>query len=376
MADPAIELLEEMLQIYSPSRREGPLAAFIAERMESLRFRNIRVDPALNVIGEVGKGSPVTLLCGHMDTVPGRQPVSVDERFVCGRGACDAKSPLAAMIMAASRFVNREDAGTIIVAGASDEEGEGLGVNQLVKGGIKADYAIFGEPSGVDNITIAYKGSFTLQVLCKTASVHASAPWMTENSIERVLEVWQAIKEHLAKHDNPNDRYHSVTASLTEIKGGVSHNVTPGTCRITVNVRVPFQLSCSKVVEEIGGVIAGFQRDLSFPKLKMRVGGFTEPFEADKNSPLVRALIRGGLKVRGKRPLLLKKTGTGDMNVLGKALGIPVVTYGPGNSHLSHTRRECVEIQDYLSSIDVISEALVNLANIVKQNNGAAAAQN
>ncbi|MBI4257927.1 MAG: M20/M25/M40 family metallo-hydrolase [Thaumarchaeota archaeon] len=369
MANPALELLEEMLKIYSPSRREGPLAAFLAEKMESLGFRGVKVDSALNVIGEAGSGSPVTLLCGHMDTVPGRQPVLMDERFICGRGACDAKSPLAALILAASKFVDRKDAGTVIAAGVSDEEGEGLGINQLVKDGIKADYAIFGEPSGVDNITIAYKGSFTIQLLCKTASVHASAPWMTENSIEKMLEVWQAVKEHLAKYDDPNDRNHSVTASLTEIKGGVSHNVTPGTCRITINVRVPSQLTCSQVADEIGGVITEFQRDLSFPKLKMRLGGFTEPFEADKNSLLVRALIRAGLKVRGRRPLLLRKTGTGDMNVLGKALGIPVVTYGPGNSHQSHTRRECVEIQDYLASIDVISEALVNLAQFSSNHN-------
>lgn len=67
--------------------------------------------------------------------------------------------------------------------------------------------------------------------------------------------------------------------------------------------------------------------------------------------------------------LFLKKTGTGDMNVLGRALGIPVVTYGPGNSHQSHTRRECVEIQDYLASIDVISEALVNLAQFSSNQN-------
>ena len=364
MSNQSIDLLAELLRIYTPSKREAPIAAFLADRMQTMGFRNVRTDSANNVIGEVGVGPPITLLCGHMDTVPGRQPVTVNDNFICGREACDAKSALAAMIMAASRFVNRGDAGTIMVAGVSDEEGGGLGVHTLIQGGLKADYAIFGEPSGVDSITVGYKGSFTVKILCRTASVHASAPWMTENSIERLMEVWQAIKNHLSKFDDPNERYHSVTAVLTKVRGGISHNVTPGRCRITLNVRVPPQMTCSQVVEEITSVVNAFQRDVSFPKINLKVDDFTEPFEADKSSPLVRALIRAALKTRGKRPLLLKKTGTGDMNVLGKALGIPVVTYGPGNSHLSHTRKECVEVSDYLSSIDVISEALVNLAQL------------
>lgn len=367
MDNPAVNLLAEMLKIYTPSRKEGPLASYLSEQMTSMGFRNVKIDSVNNVVGEIGQGSPVTFLCGHMDTVPGRQPVAVDERFIYGRGACDAKSALAAIIVAASRFTERDDMGKLIVAGASDEEGAGLGVSELVRSGVKADYGIFGEPSGVDSITMAYKGSFTIRLLCKTASVHASAPWMTENSIERLLEVWQAIRKQIAKYDDPNDRYHSVTACLTQIKGGISHNVTPGRCQVTVNVRVPPQMTCSQVAEEIGGIVEGFQKDLDFPKLKMKVEDFTEPFEADKNSPLVRAMVRAALKVRGKRPLLLRKTGTGDMNVFGRALGIPVVTYGPGNAHLSHTRRERVEVQDYLTSIDVLSETLVNLVNIHRQ---------
>jgi LysW-gamma-L-lysine carboxypeptidase len=68
--------------------------------------------------------------------------------------------------------------------------------------------------------------------------------------------------------------------------------------------------------------------------------------------------------VRKKRPLLLRKTGTGDMNLLGHQLGIPVVTYGPGDPHLSHTRNEFIEIDEYLSSIDVYKATAMNLAKI------------
>jgi LysW-gamma-L-lysine carboxypeptidase len=58
---------------------------------------------------------------------------------------------------------------------------------------------------------------------------------------------------------------------------------------------------------------------------------------------------------------LLRKTGTGDMNVLGRAMKIPMVTYGPGNSHLDHTCNEHIDIQKYLDSIQVYQEAIMRL---------------
>ena len=77
-------------------------------------------------------------------------------------------------------------------------------------------------------------------------------------------------------------------------------------------------------------------------KLSYRLEDRTEPFEADHSSPIVRSLVLGVIDIRGKRPMLIKKTGTGDMNILGNACNIPVVTYGPGNPHSSHTAEENV----------------------------------
>ncbi|MFQ6134291.1 MAG: M20/M25/M40 family metallo-hydrolase [Nitrososphaerales archaeon] len=360
----AIDLLADMLKIYTPSLQEAPLAEYIAERMSGdLGFKNVRIGEANNVTGEVGSGSPTILLSGHMDTVPGNQPVKVTEDAVHGRGACDAKSSLAAMLVAASDLSTRSDIGKVIVAAVSDEEGNGLGTRALLDSGIDADYAIFGEPSGTDNVTIGYKGRLGFTLTCGAPSLHASAPWMSQNAIESIYEVWRAVKSYAAERTGKN-QYTSVTASLTEIHGGSSHNTTPEKCRVTIDMRIPPHLSASKTAEDVEKIVGRFQSDTVFPKIELKMEDITEPFETDKTSELVRAIVRAILQVRRKRPLLLRKTGTGDMNLLGHRLGIPVVTYGPGNPHLSHTRREFVEISEYLSSIEVYK---ATVANIVKQ---------
>ncbi|MCP8312024.1 MAG: M20/M25/M40 family metallo-hydrolase [Candidatus Methylarchaceae archaeon HK02M1] len=360
MEEYAVKLLEEVLKIYSPSGQEELLSQLLAERMENLGF-DVEVDKVKNVIGTIGSGSPSILLCGHMDTVPGIQPVRVADGLIFGRGSVDAKSSLTAMLMAASKFVDKTDFGKVIVAGVVDEEGKGRGVRELIKDSIKVDYAIFGEPSGIEQITIGYKGRISLIITCKTASVHASAPWMSQNAIEKAFEVWDAIRIYALQKEDKNSRFDSLTACITKIKGGTAHNILPGTCRITTDIRIPTKMSCTKVYQDIMGIIKEYQSDVSFPKIDVKVGDMTEPFETDKNSPLVRALIVAILKIRGMRPMLIRKTGTGDMNAFGQAFKIPVVTYGPGNPHLSHTHKEYIEISEYLSGIKIYQKVISNL---------------
>ena len=139
--------------------------------MKKLGFQ-VGIDAIGNVIGVVGEGEPTIFLCGHMDTVAGHLPLRVEEGKIYARGAVDAKGPLAAMVMAAAE-VAKEPAfkgkGKILVASVVEEEATSRGVKHLITQGIKADYAIFGEPSGVENITIGYKGQIQLKIVCKTA---------------------------------------------------------------------------------------------------------------------------------------------------------------------------------------------------------------
>ena len=90
----------------------------------------------------------------------------------------------------------------------------------------------------------------------------------------------------------------------------------------------------------------------------------TEPYVAQKNSVLVRAFTRAIWERKKERVMLINKTGTGDMNILGRAMSIPVVTYGPGDPHLDHTPDERIVLQDYLDSIEVLVEAVRKLREL------------
>lgn len=359
----AIELLKKALEIYTPSRSEAQLANLIKEKcLDDLGFEKVSIDSVGNVIATKGSGCPRILLCGHMDTVPGQIPVRIDSGFLFGRGASDAKAPLISMLLASSEFKQR---GTIIFAGVVDEEGNATGIKELVKNKLSVDYAIFGEPSGIDKITISYKGRLALRLTCDVLdSAHASAPWLSKNSIEEVYEVWKMLSNEISSKYNKTDKKSEfVSLSLTEISGGSSHNVTPQKCKITIDTRVPNGVKCLEVLDSLDNSIKNIS-EIRKVKITYRIEDITEPFEADHSSPLVRALSLSILDVCKIRPLLLRKTGTGDMNVLGNSLKIPVVTYGPGEPHMSHTKDERVEIQSYLTSIEIYNRALFHTSRL------------
>lgn len=359
----AIELLKRSLEEYTPSKAEAPLANLVKDKsINELGFEQANIDNVGNVIATKGSGRPIILLCGHMDTVPGRVPIRVGNGYLYGRGASDAKGSLIAMLLAASEFPKQR--GSIIFAGVVDEEGNATGIKELVRSKSTIDYAIFGEPSGINNITIAYKGRFAFRLTCDVgSSAHASAPWLAKNSIEEVYDFWQAIQSEIGRVESGKDRPGKITCSLTEISGGSSHNVTPQKCKITVDIRIP-TTNTSKMIHNL---VASVIKDVAIKKnvrATYRIEDMTEPFEANHTSPLVRALSLSILDVCKKRPILLRKTGTGDMNILGNAFKIPVVTYGPGDPHSSHTINERISISEYISSIDVFNRALFHTSRL------------
>jgi LysW-gamma-L-lysine carboxypeptidase len=166
-----------------------------------------------------------------------------------------------------------------------------------------------------------------------------------------------------SKYNKTDKKSEFVSLSLTEISGGSSHNVTPQKCKITIDTRVPNGVKCLEVLDSLDNSIKNISETRKV-KITYRIEDITEPFEADHSSPLVRALSLSILDVCKIRPLLLRKTGTGDMNVLGNSLKIPVVTYGPGEPHMSHTKDERVEIQSYLTSIEIYNRALFHTSRL------------
>lgn len=369
---PAVQFLINLLGIYSPSGKEEDIANFIAGKMKKLGFQ-VGVDAIGNVIGVVGEGEPTIFLCGHMDTVEGYLPLRVEEGKIYARGSVDAKGPLAAMIMAAAEVAKDPTfKGKVLVAAVVEEEATSRGVRHLINEGIVADYAIFGEPSGVENITIGYKGQLQLKLVVKTQTGHSSTPWLYDNALDKAFELAQHIKQSFPPLEQQESPFYAVTSCITKISGGRADSVIPFECEMHLDIRVPIQFTATQVFEQVQKAIAQYREAHPKVTIKVTLKDSVEPFEVNKSSPLVHALSAAIRRVLNKPATLLRKTGTGDMNILGKAMNLPIVTYGPGDGHLDHTPEEHIVINEYLDSIQIYKETLLKLSQLYhnKKNSG------
>jgi len=358
----ATKMLEKALRLYTPSLSEKPMAEFLADKCDDLGFDDIQIDEVGNLIAQKGTGSPRIMLCGHMDVVPGKVKVRREGDLLYGRGASDAKAPLMAMLFAAASIKN--NSGTVIFVGAVDEEGNAIGIKNIVKKEMNIDYAVFGEPSGIEKVTIAYKGRLAINLKINVPdSSHASAPWLSKNAIEESIIFVKELKQKLEKDQDEKTKGMLLTATMTEIKGGTSHNVTPKECETTFDIRIPVDMNCKSIEQKIATLVKEIAQNREVEAF-YSILDETEPFEAPHNSVLVRAFTLGIIEVEKSRPTLIRKTGTGDMNVLGNQWGIPVVTYGPGDPHEAHTIDEKVSIEEYLKGIEIIKKTLQHLKRL------------
>jgi len=349
-----IALLRRMIEIYSPSGKEEALSSFIEEKLSSMGLEAVRRDKVGNVYGEIGSGPFSILLCGHMDTVPGRIPVKQKDGKLFGRGAVDAKSSLAAMISAAAMLKSKiQDKGRVIVAGVVDEERKAQGIRQLLHEGLNVDCAIFGEPSGLKNITFAYKGRLALRIICKTSTGHVGAQHLYDNAIEASFDMWKRLKEACCQHESPHGLFYSLSPSLTRISSRRSMGGVPDMCLLEVDLRLPPKFSSEKGIQLAKNVIEKFLEEKSRVSVSLRIVDRVEPFVARRDTIVMESLKEAILEVTGEPAKFLRKTGTGDMNIFGSEMNVPVATYGPGNAKLSHTRCEYIELSEYLASIQV-----------------------
>src|SRR5436305_964923 len=113
-----VDLVRGLVEIPSVSRQEGEAVEWLVARMAERGFR-ASVDDAGNALGEIGAGPRHVVLLGHIDTVPGEIPVRIEDGELVGRGAVDAKGPLAAFVAAATE---RVPGVRVTVIGAVEEE--------------------------------------------------------------------------------------------------------------------------------------------------------------------------------------------------------------------------------------------------------------
>jgi LysW-gamma-L-lysine carboxypeptidase len=362
----AVDFLKQMVAIYSPTGKEANLASFLLEQMQSLGFET-RIDESGNVIGQFGKGPPTILLCGHMDTVTDELPIKIENNELFGRGAVDAKGPLAALIIAASKLRKENVPGQFIIAGVVDEEGKGDGIKQLIADNVKADYAIFGEPSGVGQITIAYKGSLHLKISVETTTGHSSAPWLFVNAIEKGFEMYNLLTRIQLPIKKKNSRFYSISHCLTKMKGGSSFSKVPARCVFHIDFRIPPKISSKQLLHEVHKNAQQFKQNNPNIHVKLETLDFCEPYEVDTNSIIVRSLSWAIRMIKDKPAVWVRKTGTGDMNLYGESTQTSIVTYGAGNSHFDHTINERINLNEYEESVQILCKGINRLLELHKK---------
>lgn len=337
----AVGLLHSMLRISSPSYEEAMLAEHLAATMREMGF-TAKVDEAGNAVGELHRGpGPTVMLLGHLDTVPGEIPVRLEEDRLYGRGAVDAKGPLAAMVCAAADAVGFS--GRIVVVGATEEE------TPLSRGAVHIrsthdppDALIVGEPSGWQTVVLGYKGKLDLRYHVRCPPTHPSNP--VPKASELACEAWATLLELLGP-DSGHGRFHTPGATLNSVRGDLVE------AEAEFSVRTPPGYDTELLVDRLASRLGNGSLHVINSVAACRVG---------RSDPVVRALS-AGIRAEGDQPALKVKTGTSDMNTLAESWQVPMATYGPGDSRLDHAADEHILLDDYLRGIGVLTHALVRL---------------
>lgn len=342
----AEQLLHDLVSIPSPSRQEAEAARFLTDWMREHGYHEAYVDEVGNAVGRVGTGPRQVVLLGHIDTFAGFPPVRHEGRMLYGRGAVDAKGPLCAFAVAASR-AQLPDEVQVIVLGAVEEEAATSRGARYALTQYQPDFCVIGEPSRWDRITLGYKGRLLLDWRWEGGLSHSAGE--APSPAERALSYWQDIQTHCEQFNADSDSlFARLGASLREIntwQEGVN-----GVAQMTVGFRLPPDLEPETI-------------EATFPAqdgAAVTARGAELAFTGDKNSALCRQ-FRRAIRQYGGKPRFVYKTGTSDMNVVGPRWACPIVAYGPGDSALDHTPDEHIHLDEYGRAIDVLTMTLATI---------------
>jgi LysW-gamma-L-lysine carboxypeptidase len=359
-----MDLLRRMVEIRSLSGEERALAEFLCAEMARRGLR-AHIDDAGNAVGETGEGSPegtaLIVLLGHMDTVGGVVPVREEGTLLYGRGAVDAKGPLATFIAAASALAADGASGKrVVVVGAVEEEAATSKGARHVMRRYRPDYAVIGEPSGWAHLTVGYKGRLLARYRLRREMQHTAGAGTSVS--EEAVTFWNRVAGWCAGQNEGKGAFDSLTPSLRSIcsaSDGLYDEV-----EATLGFRLPPGIEPGEVRTQVEAERG--QAEISF-------SGDERAIRVDKSNLLVRAFL-AAIRAQGGTPGFKVKTGTSDMNVVaagtrrsdgrqagtgqGEGWSCPLLAYGPGDSALDHTPREHIDLEEYARAIAVLTDVL------------------
>jgi acetylornithine deacetylase ArgE len=307
---------------------------------------------------------PTLLLEVHQDTVPTDNMTidpfgaKIEGDRLYGRGACDIKGGMAAMLAMFARLVRDKPskAVNVILACTVDEEHTFLGVQGLVRNGIRADMAVVAEPTQL-HIVNAHKGVVRWHLETRGRSCHSSAPEKGINAVYHMARVLPAIEQFATwlRTSRTDPLLGPPTLSVGRIEGGSSANTVPDRCRIEIDRR----LIPGEDPVEAPGQLSAFLKERLPAELAFSC---SEPWlRAPALSPAASEELVGRLGsaidvVRGGYQVTAVPYGT-DASTLAEA-GIPAVVFGPGDIAKAHTCDEWVPLDE----VEQASEILYRLA--------------
>lgn len=353
---------------------ETRLSEHLVGFFETLGVEHVRIEVApgrSNVLARVrGQGAgPRILLDAHQDTVPVDgmtidpfDPV-IDGDRLYGRGACDDKGGMAAMLSAFARLAADEQPppGDVIMSCTCDEEATTIGVKHLVNNWDpsapasewwrqKPDLAIAAEPTDL-NVVVAHRGASRWKIHTHGRACHSSEPSNGVSAIYKMAPIIAALEVYaslVGQRVAPHPLCGSATLSIGRIEGGVSVNTVPDECSIEIDRRV-------LPGEDGWDAIHDVER---FLKERTRVDfTFSEPWLVGMalsdatNGPLSARLLEHIAAVAGPHRTMGVPYGTHASRFDGG--GVPSAVFGPGSILQAHTKDEWVSITELRQAAEV-----------------------
>jgi acetylornithine deacetylase len=245
----------------------------------------------------------------------------------------------------------------VVMACTVDEEHTFLGVQELVRRGVRADLAVVAEPTQLQ-IVNAHKGAVRWDIRTRGKACHSSAPEQGVNAIYRMAKLLGTVEQFAQelRQAPPHPVLGSPSLSVGRIEGGTSVNTVPDGCRIEIDRRLLPGEDAATALGQFKAYLArtcawnDYPYEISDPWLSMPA---LSPVGSDELVARLGQAIDG---VLGSHRVTAVPYGT-DASTIARA-GIPVVVFGPGDIARAHTHDEWVP----LDQVEQASEILYRLA--------------
>ncbi len=322
------------------------LATVAARAGLEVEFQKVLPDRS-NVIARLrpkNKIKQTILLAPHLDTVGADGTRFIPQRKngrLHGRGACDTKGSVAAMLSALCELANSKSRPLeteIVFAGLIDEEHAQAGSRALVKSKFKADLAIVGEPTKLQAVT-AHKGSLWLELETHGKAAHGATPQLGKNAIHEMARIVDLLETDYAAQlrKRKHKLLGTATVNIGTISGGTQPNIVPDNCKISIDRRTLPGETETSVKREIAALLRDWELKAKISSAKLAPA---LPLETNHKLPLVQKF----LKTVGQS----KPTGVHffcDAAIL-SAGGIPSIVFGPGDIAQAHTADEWISLAE------------------------------